>query len=454
MKLGQKISQIIPFLLRNLVARQSRTFERILKHIKARGDIWTVSQGEYISWWMKRENASLKITVFEGRFQVYTSLENAVIEKFPGKFLDSPNVPCKNTKYFGEVWITVDNTLEKKELLIELLKREGIFNFRIAGEGEFMLSREDVGALLDEIEVGLIEHRALYENNVRAIRQIVIDKLAERNLPLLRIWYHPRLNDGTVIQAVFSPRYDVDRAITNLAGIRALENKYDVSSTQYLRIFCPFYTDSAIKELVARPWCSEIALHGEFVTHARKFGDEYKAAVAGKVYLEKLTGRSVLGVAMHGGELSHNQSNETNSVIQEAKFLYYTASMAKKRYYFPFKRILNEQISKFYVIPCVLSDFGLFPFKNTRKVVNGKVRRSHSFLDTLKQIKDTSFRNYNQLFYKKTIAKMDEVYLQNGIFVILLHPGYFGFFSYLSHPKNWPPLFKFLVNYFRRSSGY
>jgi hypothetical protein len=449
MKLGQKLSQVIPSLLRHLTARNSQPYEQILRHIRTREDIWVVSQGEYMSWWLKRENASLKITVSEGRCQIDTSLENAVIEKFPGEFLDLPIVFCEETKFSGEVWITLDSVLEKKELLIELLKREGIFNFRIADEGEFMLSQKDVGPLLEEIDTGLHKGEGrLSEDNVRAIRQIVIDKLAARRLPLLRIWYHPRV-DGIIIRAVFSSRFDVDRAITNLAHIRALEKKYDVQSTLYLRLSCPFYTSDAIKKLASRPWCSEIALHGEFITHARQYGDEFRAAEVEKTYLEKLTGRSVLGVAMHGGELSYNRSEDTGDAIQKAGFLYDTTP-GRLRYYFPFKRIVNGQISESYTFPHALSDFSLFPFKFAKKVVNGKVHKSYSFSDTLSKVKVASIQDYSQVFYEKTIAKMNEVCEQNGIFVITLHPAYFGFFTYLAHPRNWAPLFKFLLSYFKR----
>lgn len=402
--------------------RNYQPYEQVLKHIRARDDIWIASQGEYIAWWQQRDNAALKITVSEEKCQVHTSLENAVIEKFPGEFLDSPIAPCPGTTFSGEVWITLDSALEKKETLIEILKREGILNYRIANEGEFMLSQQKVGDLLEEIDARMRQRKGrLTEADIGAVRQIVLDKLAAHRLPLLRVWYHPRLN-GVAVRAVFSPRYDVDRAITNLAHVRALEQRYDAPSTLYLRAFCPFYTARQVKELAAKPWCSEIALHGEFVTNARQYGDEFKAAEAEKTHLEKLTGRPILGVGMHGGELTRNRSKHTEDVIQQVGFLYDTTPRPR-RYFFPFRQVLNGHLSTVYGLAHVLSDVNVPPG-----------------------------RSYEQVFYERAMAKLTEIYEQNGIFVLMLHPVYFGFLTYLSRPRNWIPLAKFFLRYFGHSS--
>lgn len=444
MKLGHKISQATPFLLRHLMARQFKPYEQVLRYVREREDIWIASQGEYMSWWQKRANATLKVTVCEGKCQVDTSLENGVIEKFPGEFLDTPVIPCEQTTFSGDVWITLDSALEKKELLIELLKREGIFNFRVSDQGEFILSKQDVGSLLAEIVAN--QGRAT-EENVRTLRQLVINKLAAHNLPLLRVWYHPRLA-GVIVRAVFSPRFDVDRAITNVAHIRAMEKKYNAPSTLYLRVFCPFYADNAIKELAGSSWCSEIALHGEFITHAQIYSDEFKAAAAEKAYLENLTGRPILGVGMHGGEMSYNKSENTDEAIQKAGFLYDT-TRGTSDYYFPYKRIINGCISDFYTFPHAMFDVSLFPFNFTKNVVNGKVVKSHSLSNTLSQVNMSSFRDHGRMFFENVTAKMNEVYEGNGIFIIGLHPGYFGFISYLTNRRNWLPLIKYGLNYFK-----
>jgi hypothetical protein len=189
----------------------------------------------------------------------------------------------------------------------------------------------------------------------------------------------------------------------------------------YLRAFCPFYTDRAIKELAAQPWCSEIALHGEFVTNARKYGDELKAAEAEKMHLEKLTGRPVLGVAMHGGELTNNRSEQTEDAIQQADLLYDTTPRIS-RYFFPFRKFVNGRLSKAYSLSHALSDVNI-----------------------------PADGDYGRVFHEKAITKMDEIYAQNGIFVLLLHPEYFGFFEYLAQPKNWAPFFGFFWRYFASS---
>jgi hypothetical protein len=416
-----KLGQVARSIKKHIVMKNYRPYERILRHIRARGDIWMVSQGEYMTWWVRREDATLKITVSDGTCQVYTSLEGAVIEKFRGEFLDSSTLPIAGSAFSGEVWITIDAGLERKELLIELLRREGILNFRVARQGEIFLSQAEMGPILDTAHANLCQRGRSFESDASAVRQIVIDKLAVHGLPLLRIWYHPRV-DGVVTKAVFSPRYDVDRAITNLARIRALENRYSVSSTLYIRAFCPFYSDRDTGELPGMPWCSEIGLHGEFVTHARRYGGEFKAAVAEKEHLERVIGRPVLGVCMHGGERSANINDNTPHVVDEADFLYDTTS--GMHYYFPFKRAVNARLSQSYCLVHALSD-----------------------------IEVPADRRYSQALYEEAVAKMDEIYQQHGIFVMTLHPVYFGFFAYLLHPRNWTSLVKFSLRRFKQSDG-
>ena len=110
MSMGQKLVQILPFLARNLVAHQAQPYERALAQISKRKEIWTPSQGEYIQWWKEREQARLDVTVVDGQCHVSTSLENAVIERFPvgvrtngsqdgseRELLECARVPCPGT---------------------------------------------------------------------------------------------------------------------------------------------------------------------------------------------------------------------------------------------------------------------------------------------------------------------------------------------------------------------
>ena len=450
MGIGHKIAQVTPFFIRHVMAHNNGPYERLLQDLRARPDIWIASQGEYMAWWDQRDQAELTVTISGGQGRLTTSLDKAVIEKFPGTFLDQSVCHLPETPYSGQVWITIHADVEKQALLAELLKREGVFNFRVANEGDFVLSQAEVGQTLDEIHERMDLGRVKpLEPLVLKIRQLVLDKLAAHNLPLFRIWYHPRLN-GQVMQAVFSARYDVDRAISNLPAIRALEEKYDVSSTLYIRAWCPFYSEQAVKELVSNPWCSEIALHGEFITHADQFGGEVAAAVGEKEYLEQLSARSVTGVAMHGGELTLNKSERTDEGTQAAQFLYDT-TVGPTRYYFPFKKIVHGQISPVYNFPHAMSDVSLFPFRPDKVTVNGKTHRTHSLSKTLGYLNEPTVRQYGRLFYETAVQVMQTIYGQNGVFVLTMHPSYFGFFSYLTRPKNWPPLLKFSLGYLKQS---
>jgi hypothetical protein len=412
-----KWKQLKRTLGRHLMLRNYRAYERILKYIKARGDIWMTSQGEYMIWWQKRERATLRVTVSDGVCKAESCLENAVFERFPGEFTSSGVVECGECSFYGDVWLTVDSAIEKTDLLIEILKREGILNFRLAREGEVFLSSEEVAPLLFEIDAKLRERRRLFEADISAVRQLIVDKLAERGLPLLRIWYHPII-DGTIIKAVFSPRYDVDRAITNVARIRRLEQKYGVKSTLYLRAFCPFYSDEDIQALASSAWCTEIGLHGEFARNARRYGGERSAAKAEKEHLEGLIGRPVIGLCMHGGELNSNVSEDTLEIVEKVGFLYDTTP--GMGYYLPYRPVVDGQIGRTY---------GL----------------NHAFGD----IKVPSGQNYEREFYRKVLEKMAEVCERNGIFVLILHPVYFGFLPYLVHPKNLVRLVEFFWNWRR-----
>ena len=416
-----KLKQLERALLRHLMMRNYKAYEQVLKHIKARGDIWMTSQGEYMAWWRKREGATLRVVVSDGVCKAESSLENAVFEKFPGEFTRSGVIQCAASKFSGEIWLVVDTALEKKELLIEILKREGILNFKIAREGAFFLPREEIAPLLAAIESKLHKRGRLFEADIAAVRRIVIGKLAKHGLPLLRIWYHPQIN-GTIVKAVFSPRYDVDRAITNMTRIWKLEQKYGVTSTTYLRAFCPFYSDEEIRALASSAWCTEIGLHGEFARNSQRYGDEFSAARAEKEHLERLTGRPIIGLCMHGGELTSNVSKDTLDVVEGAGFLYDTTS--RMHYYFP-----------------------------ARPAVNGRLRNVYQLNHAFGDIKVPPGRNYDRDFYERTMEKMDEVYEQNGVFVLTLHPVYFGFFLYLLHPKNLSRLVRFFWNFRKEDVG-
>ena len=400
---------------RHLTMRSYEPYERLLSHLRERGDIWMVSQGEFLDWWLQRERATLRVVRAEGKVRAETDLEGAVIEKFPGEFLDSEQVAYETDRPDGELVVTIDETLPRKELLVEVLKQEGILNFRYGTQGEVFLGTE-LSPLLEEIEQKLegVDGHLLLGDTAR-VRQRVVEQLA--GAPLLRVWYHPRV-DGRVMRAVFSPRFDVDRAITNLQRIRELEQRYGTTSTLYVRAFCPFYSRRRVKSLARKDWCSEIGLHGEFVRNAAVYGDEVRAAQAERAEVEALTGRPIRGVCMHGGEgMGRGKCTEhTTTASDRAGFLYDTTTARPA--FFPSRRLVGGVLG---------STFAL----------------GHTFCD----IYAAPDERYAKEFYEGSLEAMDRIYAQNGVFILQLHPVYFGFLRYLLHPINWWPLGTFLVSF-------
>lgn len=406
---------------RNLSMKNHIPYKRVLSAVASRGDVWIVSQGEYINWWDKRANGTLKLLVSHGECRVETDLANAVFEKFPGEFFTSTTIPCPDSDFDGEVQLTIDESLRRKDLLIEALRREGILNFAVGTGGEFFLSH-GMDSILADMETSLLKERSMkqFHQCVHLILQAVVERLSQRNLPLVRVWYHPIVNDK-VIKAVLSVRYDVDRAITNMPMIWALERKYGATSTAHLRAFGPFYGRREIQALVNLPQCTELALHGEFVGNAARYGGQLPAALAEREYLERITGTAIQGVSMHGGELVRNRTQASRDIIESAGFLYDT-SLGASPYYFPFRRLTqNGQLEKTYRLRVNFRDIGISPDEH-----------------------------YAENFYKEAMRQIEFVSQQNGILVMMMHPEYFGFFTYLFRPTNLINFLKFLPVYFAR----
>jgi hypothetical protein len=454
--IAQEIVQVLPFLGRHLIANQLAPYKRVLAHVREKPEIWATTQGDFVAWWMTRDQATLEVTVSDGQCHVSTSLEDAVIELISEDvgeqpcFLDTDTLSCPETTHSGPVWITINPALAKKATLIELLKREGILNLCISSDGPFNIGPEDVGSLLDEVGAKMQSPWGeSFEPQVRALCRVVASKLAKHHVPLLRVWYHPRIN-GTVMRAAFSPRFDIDRAITNVARIQALEAEYGIPSTLYVRVFCPFYSEQSVAQMVAASKLSEIALHGEFVTHAQRYGDEMAAAASEKAHLETLTGRPIAGVAMHGGELAFNRSENTERAIQRAGLLYDT-TLGPTEYYFPFRRIANGGVSDYFVLPHAMSDVALLPFKPIRTRVNGRIQKHYSLALMCQELRKSSPGAYNRLFEETAITTMEAVYDLGGVFVLAMHPSYFGFLSYITRPTNLRHFVSFLRTYRRRN---
>jgi hypothetical protein len=122
---------------------------------------------------------------------------------------------------------------------------------------------------------------------------------------------------------------------------------------------------------------------------------------------------------MHGGELTLNVSENTLDAVEQAGFLYDTTS--RMGYYLPYRPIVNGRMGNCY-------------------------RLNHAFGD----IKVSPGRNYAREFYEQAAEQMDRVYEQNGVFVLTLHPVYFGFSSYLLRPRNIGRLVRFFWDRVRR----
>ncbi len=381
-----------------------RPYERVLQSVRARGDVWMASQGEYASWWDRRHGASLSITVSEARCNVRSDLEGAVFEKFPGEFLTSLTVGCADCTFSGDVQLVVDASLVQKDLLIEALRREGIMNTSIGEHGEFFLSHE-LDEILEKMEGHLRRQElAEYDETIVAVRDSVVATLAKQGLPLIRIWYNPRI-DGKVMKGVFSPRHDVERALTNVPRIMKLEHEYGAGSTVYIRVFQPFYTDKEISELTSLPGPVEIALHAEFFAHAEKHGSEEAAAKADKEHLKALVDRSVAGVSNHGGELVENYTPNYWGAVEGAGFLW-TISQRAFPYYLPYRWLTKDgRLSDTYCICYQFRDIGI------------------------------PYENFEESFYEQALKDLDQAVDHGGMLVLMFHPGFFGFFFLPPHAQ-------------------
>ena len=111
---------------RHLKIKNYRPYERVLKRVASCRDIWMASQGTYVAWWHRRSKASLRITVCNGEMAVSSDLEDVVFERFPQEFLTSGTTSCRGSSFTGELQLVIDETLERKHLLVDALQREGV----------------------------------------------------------------------------------------------------------------------------------------------------------------------------------------------------------------------------------------------------------------------------------------------------------------------------------------
>jgi hypothetical protein len=176
-------------------------------------------------------------------------------------------------------------------------------------------------------------------------------------------------------------------------------------STAYIRPCGPFYGAREIRRYLERIGGNEIALHGEFVTTAKRFGDELKAAAGEKQLLEYITGRDVAGVCMHGGEPGGNLSPNTRAAIEAAGFAYET--MYRNSSFHPLHLPAGMKPMRTLSIGQHFADLNVKPGRDFAE-------------ELLKEFDDR---------FSKAAAV-------GGVFVPVLHPLYFDIVHYLSHAEN------------------
>jgi hypothetical protein len=206
-----------------------------------------------------------------------------------------------------------------------------------------------------------------------------------------------------------------------MSGILDLESRYHARSTLHLRSYSPFYGRTEIEEIMRHPACSEVALHGEFVGHASRFGGVLEAAVSEKKQLEEIAGHNVVGVSLHGGELLSNYSVEAKQAISKVGFLYDTSN-GPAPYYFPYRLLTQD---------------GSF---------NGTYQVNTNFGD----IRIPYSKNYADDFFNEAMHQVERAAERSGILVMMLHPLFFNFLKYLLRPINLIRLLQFLPTYLVR----
>ena len=306
-----------------------------LRHVDAHGDAWKAPQREIAAWWEARGAAALDLRVAEpGTLRVSCALKDSVVE-IDGKELRVPPFthPVSSSIPPGAIEISYHCASMNQDFAREIFGHLGYGHIASAYLDDVadikMAALEPLLARLRD----MANVRQRYgEDDVASLRAAVRAAHASRGIPELRLWTLPH-RDGRPYRVCVSPRFDVDKAIVNMPLIHELEGKYGMRSTAYIRPCGPFYGAREIRRYLERIGGNEIALHGEFVTTSRRFGDELKAAAGEKQLLEYITGREAAGVCMHGGEPGGNLSPNTRAAIEAARFAYET--MYRNGYFHP-----------------------------------------------------------------------------------------------------------------------
>jgi len=394
--------------LRHHRVKNRLPYEGLLRRVDAHGDAWKAPQREIAAWWEARGAAALDLRVAEpGTLHISCALKDSVVE-IDGKELRVPPFthPVSSSVPPGAIEISYHCASMNQDFAREISGHLGYGHVASA----YLDDVADIKmAVLEPLLARLRDmanlHQRYGEDDVASLRAAVRAAHASRGIPELRLWTLPH-RDGRPYRVCVSPRFDVDKAIVNMPLIHELEREYGMRSTAYLRPCGPFYGAREIRRYLERIGDNEIALHGEFVTTSKRFGDEFKAAAGEKQLLEYITGRDVAGICMHGGELSSNFSNNTRPAIEAAAFKYET--IYRNSYFHPLHLPAGMKPMRTLSIGQHFADLDVEPGPDFQRELE-----------------------------KSLVDRFEQAAAAGGVFVPVLHPLYFDLVHYLSNMK-WP----------------
>ncbi|MFA4948256.1 MAG: hypothetical protein WC674_07095 [Candidatus Krumholzibacteriia bacterium] len=406
-------------------------YESLLRRVDAHGDAWKAPQREVAAWWEARGAAELDLRVTEqGTLRVSCALKDAVVE-IDGKELRVPPFthPVSSSIPPGAIEISYHCASVDQDFAREIFGHLGYGHVASAYLDDVAdIKMAAIEPLLARLRDMANIHQRYGEGEIAGVRAAVRTAHESRGIPELRLWTLPQ-RDGRPYRVCVSPRFDVDKAIVNMPLIHELEGRYGMRSTAYLRPCGPFYGAREIRRSVQEIGGNEIALHGEFVTTAKRFGDEFKAAAGEKRLIEYITGMEASGVCMHGGELSSNLSQNTRAAIEAAGFKYET--MYRNSYFHPLHLPSGMKPMRTLSIGQHFADLNVKPGPDFRRELE-----------------------------KSLVDRFEQAAAVGGVFVPVLHPLYFDLVHYLSRAENICRLGAFMPGYFvnvarmRRNQSY
>ena len=393
---------------RNRYVRNRSAYRELLAHIETHGDVWKAPQREVAAWWQRRQGATLDLRVAEhGTLEVRCGLEGSVVE-IGGNELRVPpfTSPVSSSLPTGATEITFHCDPADQDFAREIFAHLGYAHVTPVYLNDVAdVKQETLKPIFARLRDMANVHQRYGEEDIAALRAAVRAAHERHGVPELRLWTLPH-RDGLPYRVCVSPRFDVDKAIVNMPLIHDLEGSHGMRSTAYVRPCGPFYGAREIGRYLERLGGNEIALHGEFVTTARRrFGDEFKAAAAEKRLLEFITGEEAAGVCMHGGELSYNMSQSTRPAIEAAGFKYET--MYRNSYFHPLHLPNGLATLRTLTIGQHFADLNVKPG-----------------------------RDFAEELLASLVDRFSKASAVGGVFVPVLHPLYFDLAHYLANVEN------------------